>query len=169
MKKEAVFETERLTFRRMTEENLPDLMEMFQDPEVMRFYEHTYNEAEGRAWLQKILESYEKNGAGLWACYLKETGEFVGQCGLLFRPNFHGRDEVEVGYMFRQAFWGRGLATEAAAGAMRYAREQLGKGRLISLIRPGNTASIRVAEKNGLVAEKVVEHKGAPIVVYVLS
>jgi RimJ/RimL family protein N-acetyltransferase len=45
--------------------------------------------------------------------------------------------------------WGRGYAPEAAAVALRYAREELGQDQVISLIRPGNAGSIRVAEKIG--------------------
>jgi len=167
MSQEVVFETERLVLCKMTGEDIPNLMRMFRDSEVMRFYDHLFTEEEAQGWLQKILSNYAAFGAGLWACYLKSTGEFVGQCGLHFRPNFDGRDEVEVGYMFCSAYWNRGLATEAALATMQYAREKLGIGRLISLIRPDNSASRKVAEKNGMVVEKRVEYKGIEHLVYV--
>jgi Acetyltransferase (GNAT) domain/Domain of unknown function (DUF4037) len=72
-----------------------------------------------------------------------------------------------VGYLFVRRFWHQGLATEAARGTMKYAREQLGYNRLISLIRPENMPSRRVAGRNDLVPEKEITYKGYKHLVYV--
>jgi RimJ/RimL family protein N-acetyltransferase len=71
-----------------------------------------------------------------------------------------GVQELEVGYQFNRNYWGRGLATEAARACMEYARNQLGRHRIISMIRPENVPSCRVAERNGLKIEKQMEWKG---------
>lgn len=164
---EIVFETERLFLRKMTENDVDHLQKIFSDPIAMQYYPKTFDLDETRAWIKKILSNYEEHGAGLWACHLKSTDEFVGQCGLFFQPDIDGRDEVEVGYLFVRQYWHQGLATEAALGTIKYAREKLGYIRLISLIRPENTSSIRVAERNGLVPEKEIIRKGWRHIVYV--
>ena len=66
------------------------------------------------------------------------------------------RDQLEIGYHVRRSLWGNGYATEAARSCMDYAFNQLGVPRVISMIRPENLNSRRVAEKNGLVCEKVI-------------
>jgi RimJ/RimL family protein N-acetyltransferase/predicted nucleotidyltransferase len=162
-----VFETERLFFRKMTMDDVKNLQKIFSDPIAMQYYPKTFDVEETKKWIQRLLNNYEKHGSGLWACHLKSTGEFVGQCGLFFQSNIDGQDEVEVGYLFVRKFWRQGLATEAASGTMKYARTKHGCNRLISLIRPENIPSRRVAGRNGLVPEKEITYKGYQHLVYV--
>ena len=58
---------------------------------------------------------------------------------------------AELGYDFRSDFWNQGYATEAACAVRDYAFNVLGLPQLISLIRVGNLASKRVAEKVGMI------------------
>ncbi len=162
-----ILETERLTLRQMTLEDIDNLQLIFADPVAMFFYPKTLDRDETKAWIDKVIAHYEKHGAGMWACHLKETGEFVGQCGLYFQTDVDGKEEVEVGYLFLRKFWSQGYATEAAKAVMDYARSQLGFKRLISLVRPENLPSRRVAEKNGLTPEKEITYKGIKHIVYV--
>ncbi|HAU0297535.1 TPA: GNAT family N-acetyltransferase [Legionella pneumophila] len=164
---EIVFETDRLFFRKITMMDVENLQKIFSDPITMQYYPKIFNIEETKAWIQRVLNNYDKHGAGLWACHLKSTDEFVGQCGLFFQPNIDGQDEVEIGYLFVRKFWHQGLATEAACGTMNYAREKLGYKRLISLIRPENIPSRRVAGRNGFVPEKEITYKGYKHLVYV--
>jgi RimJ/RimL family protein N-acetyltransferase len=70
----------------------------------------------------------------------------VGRLGF-FEPE--GWPGFELGWMLRRASWGRGYATEGAERALAHAFTEMGRQRLISLIRPDNRASIRVAERLG--------------------
>jgi RimJ/RimL family protein N-acetyltransferase len=131
----------------------------------MRYFPRTLDEEAMRAWIERNLKRYEQYGHGLWAVILKETGAFTGDCGLMWQ-DVDDVEELEVGYHFNKAFWGRGLATEAARGCMEYARAQLGRERIISLIRPENLPSRRVAERNGLQIEQEVFWRGYQHYVY---
>ncbi|RDI39060.1 GNAT family N-acetyltransferase [Aquicella lusitana] len=164
---EIITESCRLYLRKLTLDDIPNLLKIFADPIAMQYYPNTLNMEETQAWIERVLNNYRLHNAGLWACHLKATDEFVGQCGLHFQKNIDGRDEVEVGYLFVRQFWHQGLATEAAKATMDYAREKLGFRRLISLIRPENLPSRRVAERNGMVPEKEIEFKGYKHIVYV--
>ena len=86
---------------------------------------------------------------------LKASGELIGDCGLA-RQSVDGLDEIEIGYHVRRDLWGQGYAPEAAAACRDYGFKRLGAERLISLIRPENLPSQRVAEKIGLVLWKTV-------------
>jgi RimJ/RimL family protein N-acetyltransferase len=97
---------------------------------------------------------------------LKPDGEFAGDCGLTRQP-VDDVTEMEVGYHLARRHQGQGLATEAARACLDYAFSNLGLHRVISLIRPENLPSRRVAERNGMSVEKQTIFAGLPHVVYV--
>jgi RimJ/RimL family protein N-acetyltransferase len=94
---------------------------------------------------------------------LKPDNKFAGYCGLVRREVDNSR-EIEVGYAL--ARHAQGIATEAARACMNYAFTTLGEDRIISLIRPENLPSRRVAERNGMAVEKETEFVGLPHLVY---
>ena len=108
-----------------------------------------------------------QNTYGLWAMVLKSSGEVVGDCGLT-RQSVDGTDEIEIGYHVRRDLWGRGLAPEAAGACRDYGFARLSVDRLVSLIRPENRPSRRVAEKTGLTLWKEVMWRELPHCVYAI-
>jgi ribosomal-protein-alanine N-acetyltransferase len=149
-----MLETERLILRKMTSEDLDQLLLIFSDPKVMQsFGGILFDRAMMGKWVSRNLNHQDRYGYGIFSVILKENEELVGDCGLE-HMEVDGSHEVELGYDFRSDYWNRGLATEAAAAVRDYAFEQLGLKRLISLIRPDNLASQRVAEKIGMRKEK---------------
>ena len=77
-----IFETERLYLRKITQDDLADLAEILQNPNVMYAYEHDFSDNDVQVWLNRQIERYNKNGVGLWAVILKDTNEMIGQAGL---------------------------------------------------------------------------------------
>ena len=144
-----LLETERLSLRRLTQDDFEALRLILQDPEVMYAYEGAFSDTEVREWLDRQISRYQAWGFGLWAVILRETGALIGQCGLTMQP-WKGREVLEIGYLFNRAYWGRGYATEAARACKRYAFARLGAAEVCSIIREGNTASQRVALRNGM-------------------
>ena len=102
-------------------------------------------------------------GFGVWAVEERATGRFIGRIGCMQPEGWPG---FEVAYTLARHAWGRGYAREGAAAALRYAREVLGRDDIISIVRPGNAASIRVATALGASPDGIVEFYGAPAVVY---
>src|SRR5579875_2781358 len=105
--------TPRLLLRRMTEEDLDDLTRMHLDPRVMATLGGVRSPEETRNWLAQKMEHWRQHGFGLWLARELQTGQFAGRGGLQY-VEIDGRDEIEAGYCFLSAFWGRGLATELA-------------------------------------------------------
>lgn len=163
---ETILETERMILRKLSLYDVDNLQRIFADPEAMRFYPGTKDIGETKTWIQKQLTRYKQQGYGLWACHLKETGEFVGQCGLVFWDDIAGQEEVEIGYLFIRQHWKKGLATEAAKACLKYAHRTLGRRRLISLIKPDNLPSRAVAERVGMKVEKEAKVMGFQALVY---
>jgi len=83
---------------------------------------------------------------------LRETGELVGHAGFHGPPGVNGpqrSDAVEVGYTVFPSFRGRGLATEAAAGLIDWARRAHGLRAFVASVAPGNDASLAIVRKLG--------------------
>jgi RimJ/RimL family protein N-acetyltransferase len=162
----SIIKTERLYLREMAPEDVEALLAVLGDAESMRYYPKPFDREMVEAWVASRRTRYARDGFGLWAMVLKETGEVIGDCGLMVQE-VDGIGEVEVGYHVRRDQQNQGLATEAARACMEYGFGQLCQTRLISLIRPENLPSRRVAEKNGLTIEKEVDWKGLRHFVYV--
>ncbi|ERN53637.1 GNAT family N-acetyltransferase [Alkalihalophilus marmarensis] len=148
-------ETERLTIRPFTKEDIPALHTIFSDPETMQHYPAPFSYEKTKSWVEKNLQRYQKDGHGLWAVCFRETGEVIGDCGLVTQQ-VEGKKEIELGYHINKKHWSKGYATEAAVACRDYGFQQLKVDRLISLIVPKNKPSIRVAEKIGFGREKEV-------------
>jgi RimJ/RimL family protein N-acetyltransferase len=168
-----ILETERLILRRLVMEDLNDLYALYSDPEIRKYFpEGVLTLEETREELEWHMHGHPKfPELGLWATIHKESGKFIGRCGLL--PwTIEGQREVEVAYTIVQEYWGQGLATEAARGILDYGFERLHLSRLICLIDPENIASQRVAEKIGMTLERKVDGIGGdnlPTLIYSTS
>jgi RimJ/RimL family protein N-acetyltransferase len=102
-----------------------------------------------RSWV-----SLAEGDVGMHAVIVRETRETVGFVGFVPRGLSWG-DEIELGWLVRSQFWGRGYATEAAR-----ALRPLVPGRVVSMIRVENEDSAKVARKLGMTVEREVEYYG---------
>lgn len=100
------------------------------------------------------LASYAKNGFGLMAVTLKQSGETIGMCGLIKRDTL---EDVDIGYAFLPRFWSKGYAVESARAVMMGRAKALGLNRVVAIVDPANTGSIRVLERLGMSFEKMVK------------
>ena len=160
-----ILETSRLILREFSPDDVDTLALVLSDAETMRFYPAPFDREGVERWIARNRERYVKNGYGLWAMILKSTGELIGDCGLTVQ-SVDGVDEIEIGYHVRRDLWGQGLATETSRACRDFAFAQLPVERLISLIRPENVPSRRVAEKNGMTVWKKVVWNGIDHLVY---
>jgi len=162
-----ILETERLLLREFVPGDADALATVISDPETMRFYPQPPDRAGVESWIERNRRRYRDDGHGLWAMVLKSSGDVIGDCGLT-RQTVDAMDEIEIGYHVRRDLWGRGLAPEAARACRDYGFAELGAQRLISLIRPENLPSRRVAEKVGLSLWKEVMWRDLPHCVYMI-
>lgn len=161
----SILETPRLRLREFTPEDADALALVLSDAETMRYYPVLFDRAGVEEWISRNRRRYSANGHGLWAMILKSTGELIGDCGVTVQP-VDGIDELEVGYHLRRDHWGHGYATEAAQACRNWAFENRSAEYVISLIRPENLPSRRVAERNGMTLWKEVIWRDLPHCVY---
>jgi RimJ/RimL family protein N-acetyltransferase len=162
-----VLETERLTLRYLTPDDVDSILAVIGDPETMKFYPQKFTRGDAVRWVTKSQERYRRDGYGLLAVVLKSNGEVIGTCGLMLQ-DIEGGPVLEVGYHLRRDCWGHGYATEAARACMAYAFSKLGAEKVVSLILPDNLPSRRVAERNGMTVERHVTFHDLPHLMYAM-
>jgi RimJ/RimL family protein N-acetyltransferase len=143
--------TERLILRRWHEADRAPFRAINADPRVMEHFPGVLTATESDAAYERIRRHFVRHGFGLWAAELREGHVFLGFVGLSIPPfQAHFMPAVEIGWRLRSDFWGRGLATEGAREAVRYAFENLDLPALVSFTVPANLRSRRVMEKLGM-------------------
>ena len=160
-----ILETPRLVLREFRLEDADALARVISDPETMHYYPMSFDRAAVEEWIARNLRRYAAIGHGLWAMDLKTTGEMIGDCGITLQE-VDGEHLREIGYHLRRDRWGQGFATEAARACRDYGFTQLSADALISLIRPENLPSCRVAERNGMKIWKKTTRSGFLHLVY---
>jgi RimJ/RimL family protein N-acetyltransferase len=158
-------ETPRLRLRGFRLADLETYAQFSADPEVMRYIGAGAPLSRGEAWRQMafFIGHWGLLGYGMWAVELKETGALIGRAGFLHPP---GWPDFELGWLLGRPFWGSGYALEAARIALRYAFDELRRERVISLIRPDNHRSIKLAEALGERLSGPVELFGTTALLY---
>ena len=159
--------TPRLVLRHFEPGDLDDLYRMDSDDRVMRYLgsglKGRTREQVGEA-LQRMVDKGRMNpGHGLLHGSLRDTGAFVGGCGIFPLPDAPG---VEIAYRLPFQCWGLGYATEMARAVLAHGLTTLGFDRVVGLTWPENVPSQRVLEKIGMRREADAEHYGRLMRVY---
>ena len=160
-------ETARLRLRPFEPGDIDAYAPMVGDAETMRFIgggPQTRLEADRS--LAFLRDHWERMGFGLWAAEEKATGALVGRIGLLQPDGWPG---LEAGWLVARARWGEGFATEGGRASLEWGFARLGADRILSLIRPENAASIRVAEKLGERFDRRIDFRGHAVSVYAID
>lgn len=146
---DVVFQTDRLVVRRWRESDLPALLAVYGDAGAMRWVGdgRAVTEEECVKWLDVIRTNYKRRGYGMFAVEQKSTPGVIGFCGIVHPGN---QLEPEVKYAYLRSHWGRGFATEAAAGLLQYGASVHGFHHVIATTAPANVASHRVLLKAGM-------------------
>ena len=156
-----ILTTERLGLRQVHMLDHEPMYRIFGDATVMRFGDGVQTRQWVGNWIARCLaQYYQQWGFGPYAVVERKHFEVIGYCGLFYFPDINGHAEVEIGYRFVRTAWGYGYATEAATAVRDFAFQTLCLNRLIAMIDPHNHASIRVAEKLGMVYEGEVMFEG---------
>lgn len=152
------FKTSRLGFRCFAKD-YDQFFEMNSDQEIMRYFPETLNREKSNAFHDRIKNSYNGNGYGLYAVDLLASGEFIGFIGLS-SPSFDADFTpcVEIGWRLHKKYWRKGYAKEGAQGVLRYARDVLGLKEIVSFTAEINKPSIAVMKSIGMTFVKTFDH-----------
>jgi RimJ/RimL family protein N-acetyltransferase len=163
-----MLETPRLILRHLCRDDVDAIFEVIGDAETMQYHPRRFERKDAEEWVERNMTRYVEHGSGLYAVVLKSTCEVIGDCGLV-QQNVEGTPLLEVGYHFRRDQWGMGYATEAARACIDYAFRNMDANKVISLIRPENLPSRRVAARNGMRVERQIIYFGLPHLIYAMT
>jgi [ribosomal protein S5]-alanine N-acetyltransferase len=160
---EMILKTERLMVRSWRESDVDCYMTLAKDVGYNCFAPPGFFLAdtveEARAKIQQRMALFGEHKLGKFPVFLKDTGEFVGTCGI--EPyELDGRSEVELGYRLCLNHWGKGYAAEAARAVLCYAFEDLELEKILGLALPQNRASLKILEKLGFQYRRDFVHAG---------
>ena len=148
-----ILHTNRLIIREYTPNDFDSLFEILSDGETMKYYPRPYNESGTQRWINWCLDSYRKHGFGLWALQLKDSGTFIGDCGISMQ-NIDGEVLPEIGYHINKSFWRQGYAKEACAAVKDWLFENTEFDCVYSYMNRENIASCATAAANGMTKVK---------------
>ena len=141
--------TDRLFLREMNPDDFQALFRVLGDTETMRHYPYTFDEQRVRDWIERNMNRYQKDGFGLWAVCLKDTGDMIGDCGLTLQ-NINGEILPEIGFHIRRDCQRKGYAKEAAKAVRNWAFRNTDYTALYSYCKYTNEPSFRTAESIGM-------------------
>ena len=164
-----IIETQRLLLRELSPEDFDALYAVLADSDIMQHYPYTFDAGRVQRWIAWNMERYQKDGFGLWAVVLKESGEMIGDCGLTMQ-NINGSIQPEIGYHIAKAHQRQGYAREAARACRDWAFENTPFNRVYSYMKKANIPSSATARANGMrLVEEFTDKEGEQTVVYAIT
>ena len=161
-----IIETERLIIREYIPEDFDALYRIIGDGETMKYYPKPYDENGTVRWINWCIDSYARHGFGLWALELKETGDFIGDCGISMQ-NIDGEDLPEIGYHINKKYWRQGYAKEACKAVKDWLFTNTSYDCVYSYMNCENIPSWSTAAANGMT--RIKEYPSGDRVMYVYA
>jgi [ribosomal protein S5]-alanine N-acetyltransferase len=163
-----ILQTPRLYLRHFTIEDAPLIMALNTPTVLTYIHENPPKDIEDakRILNDIILPQYALYNLGRFAIHAKEDNRFVGWCGLKFLKEYN---EVDLGYRYMDAEWGKGFATEAAKACLQFGFEERNLTTIIGRAHIDNIASQKVLQKTGLTYQKDEDENGMIIKVYTIN
>jgi RimJ/RimL family protein N-acetyltransferase len=146
-------DTNRLTLRSITADDVDDFFVVYSNPEVMRYWSTPPlpNREAAAKQISGIHESFKRHELLKWGIALRDGDTLIGSV-TLFHPDFTHR-RAEIGYALGRAHWGHGYMNETLTAVINYAFDVLEFHRLEADVDPRNAASIRALERLGFQRE----------------
>jgi RimJ/RimL family protein N-acetyltransferase len=143
--------TKSLVLRRFTADDRVPFARLNADPAVMEYFPARLTEVEALAFQERIDAHFEEHGFGFWVVSPRDSSELLGLVGLNV-PTFeaHFTPCVEIGWRFWPAYWGKGLATEAATACLAFAFQELDLAQVVAFTTVTNARSERVMQRLGM-------------------
>ncbi len=148
-----VLVTNRLTLRKISEEDIPSIFAMRSSEEMMRYIDRPRAQSteEAAKLVNAILESLAKNEGITWAITVTGQTDLAGTIGFWKITPEHYR--AEIGYMLRTEYQHQGIMHEALSAVLDYGFKEMNLHSVEANVNPANEASIRLLERNKFVLE----------------
>jgi len=157
-----LIETARLRLEPLRPAHAERLYAIYSERAVRRFL---ITRPRGRDHFARVFDQALSFGSthGMWAVIDKSTNELTGRIGFFA---FGESARPELAFLLSERWWGKGLATEAAVATVSYGFARREWIEIVAMVRPANTASIRVLTKLGMTAEGPIRVRRVQAVLY---
>ena len=146
-----MIETDRLILARWRDDHRAPIAAINADPEVMRYFVAPMTRAETDAQVDRQIDAQADHGFCFWAVERKADGVLIGLAGLKTgAPGTPIAEDLEVGWRFGRAYWGRGYASEAARASLAHGFAKTQVARIAAITTVDNSASRRVMDRIGM-------------------
>lgn len=150
-----VIETKRLILRKISQNDYKEMKSILQNGDLMIIgWGKTYSDYEVQIWINKIIKQYEKYGYSYYIAIEKNSNNVIGIMGIL-PVNIKNINYIEVPYILKEKYWGKGYATEGIDSCISYIFNNLNSDKIIAQVIPENISSIKVLERIGM---KVIDN-----------
>ena len=139
----------RLTLRTLTEADVADVLAVFSDPLVLRYWDGPLitTQQDAMQYIERIHYGFRRRELMQWGIADAATDAVIGTCTLTHLSVTHER--AEIGFALRQTRWGQGLGSEAVSAAIDFAFREMGLHRIEADVDPRNERSLRLLERLG--------------------
>ena len=143
----------RLTLRTLIEADVAEVLAVFSDPLVLRYWDGPLitTQQDAMQYIERIHYGFRRRELMQWGIADAATDAVIGTCTLTHLSTTHER--AEVGFAIRQTRWGQGLGSEAVTTAIDFAFQELGLHRIEADVDPRNERSLRLLDRLGFQRE----------------
>jgi len=150
--------TSRLLLRAFGPSDLAPFTALNTHPLVVESLGSSPTREQSDAMVTYFIGELEREGWGLWAIELVESGAFVGMAGLhRVSPHYPCAPAVEIAWRLDPAHWGHGYATEAAAASLSYGFDVGGLEEIVAFTTTLNLRSQAVMQRIGMVRDAAAD------------
>jgi RimJ/RimL family protein N-acetyltransferase len=149
-----ILETPRLLLNEFTEDDASFIVELLNSPDWLQYIgdRNVRTTEDARRFInEKYIDSYKKNGFGLYAVVLKENNITIGMCGLIKRDSL---EDIDIGFAFLPEYISKGYGFESAVEVLKYGKEKLNLKRIVAITIKSNNKSVNLLKKIGMKFEK---------------
>jgi len=159
-----IIETKRLFLCNLSESDADDILSLFSDCQVIKYYDlSAFSSIEEARQIIELFRSRYENRTGIrWGIRLRETNELIGTCG--FNSWSEKLKNASIGYDLKSSFWRNGYASEAVKSVLEYGFEGALACGSINRVQAdtvlGNIASEKLLIRLGFVEEGLRREAG---------
>lgn len=154
--------SDRLIFTPLELADVDLVVDLWTDPEVVRYIEEVSTEAELQREMPDVIKRGGNGAIGEWCIADRQTGEKLGSTYVFPMPtekddiDYDLLDmkqmpdvDIEIGYFLKRSAWGQGYATEICKRMLQFAFQEVLLSEVVASVDAGNVASKNVLEKSG--------------------
>lgn len=145
------YKNDTIIIREFKPEELHLFLDLFTNENVTRYLPYKSPE-EFKQMFEKALLDYKEGPLSRWGIFNAHDEDFIGVC--LARIFAENAGYIEIGYMLRENYWGKGIGTQICKALADYCHSADQEKEIVALTDLNNIGSQKVLLKSGFKREE---------------